>query len=76
VASDFLGVFLLSPCPNVHPWHSLERLFLQHDNALAAIYVAPGRLYEYARTRLLHPVVHKAYNTDEFIAEQWSRLKV
>jgi len=30
---------------------------------------------KFVPTRLLYPVTHKAYNTDEFIAREWSRLK-
>jgi hypothetical protein len=30
---------------------------------------------KFVPTRLLYPVTHKDYNTDEFIAREWSRLK-
>jgi len=46
-----------------------------HRAGPAGTFADPVFTYEFVPTRLLYPVTHKAYNTDEFIAQQWRRLK-
>jgi hypothetical protein len=41
----------------------------------AGAFADPELTQEFVPTKLLFPVTHKGYNTDEFIAREWDRLK-